>query len=365
MFKIEHTCGNARSGILKTKHGKIKTPFFMPVVTKGASKLLTFPILDELGTQCFISNAYLLYLKPGMEVITETKGYHNFINWKKSIFSDSGGFQLLNPDFLISINNKGVKFRDPFSGDIHFISPEELIKIQNIISSDIAMVLDHLLGPNGTYEEHKIASERTIDWAKRAIENHKNKDQLLFGIVQGGVFKDLRNYCAQEINKLPFDGLAIGGLAIGESKEKMYQAIDYSLEYLDKNRPRYLMGVGSPEDIIISIGKGVDCFDSIYPTKMARHGVVFTNDGQIKIWKGKYKHIYEPLEKECDCPTCKNHTIAYLHHLYRAKEPNAKLLLSIHNIRFMHRLVENARKHIEQGTYDKFQKEFLENYINK
>jgi len=364
MFKIEHTCNNARSGILKTKHGKIKTPFFMPVVTKGAAKYLSFPVLKELGSQCFISNAYLLFLKPGLDVIKESKGYHNFINWNKSIFTDSGGFQLLNKEFLISISDKGVKFRSPFNGDTHFIGPEELIKIQNTIGSDIAMVLDHLLGPNNSYEDHKVATNRTIDWAKRAINNHKNKDQLIFGIVQGGTFKDLRNYCAQEINKLPFDGLAIGGLAIGESKERMYEAIDYSLEYMDKKRPRYLMGVGSPEDIVKSIGKGVDCFDSIYPTKMARHGVIFTNRGQLKIWKEEYKHNYNPIEKDCDCEVCKNHTLAYLYHLYRAKEPNAKLLLSVHNIRFMHRLVERARQNIIAGTYDEFQKEFLESYLN-
>jgi queuine tRNA-ribosyltransferase len=227
------------------------------------------------------------------------------------------------------------------------------------------MVLDHLLGPSCSYKEHKLATQRTINWAKRSLKEHNNKDQKLFGIVQGGTFKDLRNYCAQEINKLPFDGLAIGGLAIGESKEKMYKAIDYSLEYLDENRPRYLMGVGSPQDIVKCVGKGVDSFDSIYPTKMARHGIVFTKYGEINIKKSKYKKQFIPIDKECNCPVCREHTLAYLHHLYRSKEPNAKLLLSIHNIYFLNDLLNKCRKHIEAGDFYKFQKEFLDNYLSK
>ncbi len=364
MFKINNKDqkSKARTGILTTNHGNIFTPFFMPVVTKGAGKYITFKDLKEMNYNCFISNAYLLYLKPGIDLLEETKGYHNFINWGKSIFTDSGGFQLLDPSFLLSIDDKGVKFRSPYNGDKHFISPEKLIDIQNKIGSDVAMVLDHLLGPNESYQAHVIATNRTIDWAKRCFNNHNNKKQLIFGIVQGGTYKDLRNYCAKEINKIGFDGIAIGGLAIGESKENMYKAIDYSLEEIDENKIKYLMGVGSPEDVVISIGKGIDCFDSIYPTKMARHGVVFTTNGPLKIWKQKYKNIHEPLEKECDCYACNNHTISYLHHLYRLKEPNAKILLTIHNLFFMERLIKKAKNAIENNNYEIFQKDFLKKY---
>jgi queuine tRNA-ribosyltransferase len=364
MFKIKNKDKKtkARTGVLKTNHDVINTPFFMPVVTKGAGKYITFKDLKEMDYECFISNAYLLYLKPGLNILEETKGYHNFISWNKSIFTDSGGFQLLDPSFLRSINDKGVHFRSPFNGDKHFISPEKLINIQNNIGSDVAMVLDHLLGPNESYQLHIKATNRTIDWANKCYNNHNNKKQKIFGIVQGGLFKDLRNICAKEINKIEFDGVAVGGLAIGESKENMYKAIDYSLEKIDDHKIKYLMGVGSPEDIVISIGKGIDCFDSIYPTKMARHGVVFTNKGPLKIWKQKYKNIHKPLDKNCNCYTCKTHTISYLHHLYRLKEPNVKILLSIHNLSFIQDLIKKARQKIKEETYDNFTKNFLKNY---
>jgi queuine tRNA-ribosyltransferase len=364
MFKIEKKDKKtkARSGLFKTAHGKIKTPFFMPVVTKGVGKFLTLKDITEINTQCFISNCYLLYLKPGKELLEKTKGYHNFINWKRPIFTDSGGFQLKNPEFFISRNVKGVWFKSPFDGSKHFMSPEKVIEMQNIIGSDIAMVLDDMKDANLSKEEYEIAVEITINWAKRAIKAHKNKKQLLFGIVQGGTYKDLREKCATEISKLPFDGIAIGGLALGESKEKMYKAIDYSLKHLDEDKIKYLMGVGSPEDIILSIGKGVDCFDSIYPTKMARHGHIFTRKGPISLKKGKYKDVFAPIEENCDCSTCKRHTLSYLHHLLRLDEPAVKNLLSIHNVRFLHRLLEDARKEIEKGTFEKFQKSFLKEY---
>lgn len=364
MFKIEKNDKKtkARSGLFKTSHGTIKTPFFMPVVTKGIAKFITLDILEQIKTQCFISNCYLLYLKPGAIILRQANGYHNFINWKKPIFTDSGGFQLKNPEFFISMDDKGVWFRSPFDGSKHFMSPEKVIEMQNIIGSDIAMVLDDMQDANLSKEKYQVAVKRTIDWAKRAIDAHKNKKQFLFGIVQGGTFKDLREECAKEINKLPFDGLAIGGLALGEPKEKMHKAIDSSLKYLDESKIKYLMGVGSPEDIILSIGKGVDCFDSIYPTKMARHGHIFTRKGPINLKKAIYKDVFKPIEQDCDCPTCKRHSLSYLHHLLRLDEPGVKILLSIHNIRFLHKLLEDSRKEIEKGTFDKFQKSFLKNY---
>jgi queuine tRNA-ribosyltransferase len=358
--KDKHT--NARVGKLKTSHGIINTPFFMPVVTKGIAKFITLEDLKKIKTQCFISNSYLLYLKPGADFLKKTKGYHNFINWNKPIFTDSGGFQLKNSDFFISMTNKGVWFKSPFDGTKHFISPEKVIEIQNIISSDVAMVLDDMQDTNQSLEKYTEAVDRTIDWAKRAIAVHKNKKQMLFGIVQGGTYSHLRKKCAKEINKLPFDGIAIGGLALGETKNKMHKAIDDSLKYIDENKIKYLMGLGSPEDIVISIGKGVDCFDSIYPTKMARHGYLFTRKGPILLKKAKWKDVFEPIEKECDCLTCKKHSLAYLHHLFRLNEPTVKFLLTIHNLRFIHKLLEDAREEIKKGTYDKFKKKFLRDY---
>ena len=348
---------------MKTTHGIIKTPFFMPVVTKGIPKFLTLKNLEEINTQCFISNSYLLYLRPGIELLKKTKGYHNFINWHKPIFTDSGGFQLKDPEFFISMSKEGVWFRSPFDGIKHFMSPEKVMKVQNIVASDIAMVLDDMQDANLPKEEYQKAIDNTIEWAERALKAHNNKNQKIFGIVQGGVYKDLRKECAVAINSMNFDGIGIGGLALGESKDKMHRAIDYSLKYLDYEKPKYLMGVGSPEDIVTAIGKGVDCFDSIYPTKMARHGVLFTRKGPINIKKAKWKEVFEPIDKGCDCPTCKNHTLSYLHHLYIIKEPGVKILLSIHNIRFIHRLLEEARKEIENGTFDKFQRQFLKNYL--
>ncbi|MCK9293120.1 MAG: tRNA guanosine(34) transglycosylase Tgt [archaeon] len=352
----------ARIGILETAHGTVKTPFFMPVVTKGIAKFITLNHLDEIKTQCFISNAYLLYLKPGEGLLKKTKGYHNFINWKKPIFTDSGGFQLKNKEFFISMTEKGVWFRSPYDGSKHFMSPERVMELQNIIGSDVGMVLDDMQDANLNRKDYEKAVENTISWAKRAIAVHKNKNQLIFGIVQGGTDRDLREKCAKEINKLPFDGIAIGGLALGESKENMHKAIDYSLENLDESKIKYLMGVGSPEDIILSISKGVDCFDSIYPTKMARHGHIFTRKGPINLKKAKYKVVFEPIERCCDCPTCKRHTLAYLHHLLRQDEPGVKILLSLHNIRFIHKLLEEAREEIEKGNFEEFSKNFLKEY---
>jgi len=362
VFKIVSKSGTARTGILKTAHGIIKTPFFMPVITKGAGKYLTFDILNDVKTQCFISNAYILSLKPGIETIKKAKGYHKFLNWQKSIFTDSGGFQLKDPEFFISLDKKGVNFRDPFSKEKVFLSPERLIEIQNNIGSDIAMILDDMVDANKPKKEYEDAVEITIDWAKRAVKAHKNKKQLLFGIVQGGIYKDLREKCAKEINSLPFDGIAIGGLALGESKENMYKAIDYSLKYIGKEKIKYLMGVGSPEDVVKCIGKGVDCFDSIYPTKMARHGVLFTRKGVLKLGKGKCKNNFGKVDEDCDCYTCRNHSIAYLDHLYRLDESSYKILASIHNVRFMQKLMEDTRKAIEKGRYKEFQKKFLKNY---
>ena len=362
-FTITSQSNSARAGEFRTAHGIIHTPFYMPVVTKGTGKFLTFASLENAKTKCFISNAYLLYLKPGLDTIELAGGYHNFINWQKPIFTDSGGFQLLNPQFLIALSDKGVQFRSPFSGDIHFISPEKLTEIQNKLGSDVAMVLDHVIYPNHTRKEFEVATGRTIAWASRCLETHRNKSQKLFGIVQGGTYLDLRKECAIKINEMGFDGLAIGGLAIGEPKQEMFKAIDASLEYLDKDKLKYLMGVGSPEDMVISIGKGIDCFDSIYPTKMARHGILFTKDGPLKLAKSYNSNLFRPIEEGCDCYACTHHTLAYLHHLYRLGEPTVKFLLSEHNICFINRLMDDSRQAIENGTFDVFQKEFLKRYL--
>jgi queuine tRNA-ribosyltransferase len=311
----------------------------------------------------FISNAYLIYLRPGLDILKKAGGYHKFINWNKPIFTDSGGFQLKDPEFFISLDKKGVWFKNPFSKEKVFLSPENVVEIQNAIGSDIAMILDDMIDANKPKQEYKEAVDITIDWAKRAVVAHKNKNQLLFCIVQGGVYKDLRGKCAKELNELPFDGVGIGGLALGESKDKMYKAIDYSLVHLSENKIKYLMGVGSPEDVVKCIGKGIDCFDSVYPTKMGRHGIIFTREGKIDLKRGIYKTDFSKPDKDCDCYTCRNHTLAYLHHLYKLNEPNSRILNSMHNIRFMQKLVEDARKAIIKGEFKRFQDSFLKDFL--
>jgi queuine tRNA-ribosyltransferase len=367
-FKINQQNSFARTGLLKTAHGKIQTPFFMPVATKGAVKNILHDQLIKMDFECVISNAFINYLKPGLDIIESAKGLHKFMSWDKSIFTDSGGFQLILDHFNPKVTDKGVYLTNPFDKSRELISPEKSVEIQNALGSDVAMVLDHqpLFGKERV--DYLDSTIRTIEWAQRCYKTHienKNKttkNQLLFGIAQGGNHADLRQKCALALNKIGFDGIALGGFGIGEAQKDMFRIIREVKKVLPLNNPTYVMGIGSPLEILGAIANGADCFDSAYPTRMARHGKIFTSNGPIEISKAKHKKSFTPLDKECNCFVCKNHSRAYVHHLFKTYEQNAHILLSRHNIYFIQTLIKNIRTSIQENEFDRFKKSFESGY---
>lgn len=375
MFKISSADGesSARTGELKTAHGIVKTPFFMPVSTKLTIKHISPMELQDMGGRAMITNAYISWLKPGIDVIKEAGGVHKFMNWDHCVFSDSGGFQMLSESFLKEINDKGVRFADPFSGREHFLRPENVINIERELGSDVAMCLDHVAAVKSERSVAEAAMLRTHQWAERCKKFHDQCEQktyygdrqLLFGIAQGGLFKDLREKSAKFIDSLGFDGVALGGLCIGETKTEMAKAVGWQMPYFSEDKPRYLMGVGSPEDIIEAVSRGVDCFDSIYPTQNARHCQLFTNQGMIKLDKGKYKHDRSPIDPECDCYVCRNFSRSYLHHLSRSFEWTHHRYLSYHNVYWLIKFMERLRSAVAKGEFGDFRKEFLSAYSQK
>jgi len=362
MFTLKSESGKARYGELKTTHGKIETPFFMPVATKLAVKLITSKDLEALGLKAIIANAFILYLNPGVKLIEKAGGVHGFMNYSGCIFTDSGGFQMVSDKFLVEINKKWVKFRSPFDQSLHMITPEKDIEIQNSLDSDIAMCLDYMPRSDDKYEDVEESVEITYEWAKRCKQAHKNKKQLLFGIIQGGCFKDLRKKSAGLITSLDFDGYAIGGLGIGESREKMFKAVDVAVSYMPKDKPRYLMGIGTPQDLVKAVGMGVDIFDSCYVTKHSRHEMVFTQNGEIQIGKQKFKEDFSPLDRNCNCMVCRNYTKAYIHHLLKINELSWKRLVTWHNLHFVNNLMKEAREEIKEDRFGRFEKEFFRGY---
>lgn len=379
-FKITHQDGNARVGQLTTKSGVIETPFFMPVLTKATGKYITTDDYNQLGcdpntghyvhAKSIICNSLLLSLRPGTEIIKAAGGVNKFMNHKGISFTDSGGFQASSAFFLLK-SKKGIHFRSPYDNKKIILTPKSAMQIQWDISSDVAMVLDDMTPPGATKEESKIAVDATYRWAKESLEAHKKlrsehgvqnpaDRQLLFGISQGNFFEDLREKSAKQIAELDFDGYAIGGVAIGEPTPEMYKAVNAALPFVPKDKPRYIMGLGTPMDIIEMIGKGIDCFDSIYPTQNARHSSIFTKNGKIYLDKAKHNKDFTPIEEDCKCHTCQNYTKAYLHHLTKIDEPAAHRLKSIHNQYFMQQLVEKAKQAIKEKRYKEFLKETKE-----
>jgi queuine tRNA-ribosyltransferase len=373
MFKIKNTDGAARAGELSTAHGKVKTPFFMPVATKLTVKHVTPMELEEMGVQSIISNAYVTFLRPGLDVVKEAGGVHKFMNFSKCIFTDSGGFQMLSESFLKSIDDKAVVFADPFSNRVERTTPERIIQIEREIGSDVAMCLDHVPQVDASLADASEATRRTHVWAARCKEYHDDheqktlygKRQLLFGIAQGALHRELREKSAKFIDGLGFDGNAVGGLCIGETREAMLQALEWQIPHLSDEKPRYMMGVGSPEDIIEAVSRGVDCFDSIYATQNARHCHVFTRNGTIKLDRGAYKYDTAPLDPECDCYVCKNFTRAYLHHLSRGFEWTHHRYLSYHNVYWVIKFMERLRGALEKGEFEEFRKEFISSYTKE
>ena len=357
---------NGRFGTIETNYGTFETPMFMPVGTKATVKTLTPEELYDMNSGIVLSNTYHLWLRPGEDIVDRAGGLHKFMNYKGPILTDSGGFQVfsLAKNKEKDIKEEGVHFKSHIDGSKLFLTPEKSIEIQNKLDSDIAMSFDECPPYPVTYDYMKKSVERTLRWAKRGKEVHKNPRQSLFGIVQGGEFEDLRRYSALETVKMDFDGYSIGGTSVGEGKDVMYKMIEYSTPYLPEDKVRYLMGVGDPIDIIEGVVRGVDIFDCVLPTRIARHGQAFTRSGKINLNNQKFKEDFTPLEEECDCYTCKNYTKAYIRHLISTDEILGGRLLSIHNIRFLIKLTEELREAIKNDQLLTYREEFLKKYNN-
>ncbi len=372
-FELLSKDGKARRGRIRTPHGVIDTPVFMPVGTQGTVKAMTHKLLEEIGTQIILGNTYHLYLRPGTEIIGEAGGLHSFISWDKPILTDSGGYQVFSlaqgrfgdRKSKVKVSDEGVEFRDHLAGDLHFFTPERVIQIQEIFGSDIIMPLDECVEYPIDKEYAKKALERTLNWLDRSIKAKRREDQALFGIVQGAFFEDLRIEATLRTVERDLPGYAIGGLSVGEPKDIMYPMTELVCEYLPEEKPRYLMGVGKPEDILNAVAVGVDMFDCVVPTRNARTGTLYTSRGVVNIRHEKYKKDFSPLDPECDCYTCRNFSKAYLRHLFVAEEISSYVLNTIHNLRFYLRLMEDIRKAIEEKRFYSFMKEKLERLTNR
>jgi len=362
MFKLIAKDGNARAGILKTTHCNITTPFFMPVATKTAVKYLDARDLEEIGIESIISNAFVLSLRPGIKTIKKAGGINKFMNFKNAIFTDSGGFQKIKDSFYIKSTDKGLHLKSPFDGKKILLTPKKLMHIQNILDSDVAMVIDEMPLHEQSKKEVALAVKRTHKWAQECIKHHKNKKQLLFGIAQGGLYPDLREESAKFISALDFDGYAFGGLAIGEPEKKTYRMINSQVQHFPENKPRYLMGVGSPVQLINAIAAGADCFDSTFPTQNARHNTLFTSKGKLIIKNSRYKNDTSPIDKNCDCYICKNYSRSHIRHLIKMGEANGLRYATYHNIYFLNNLMKQIRKAIKEKRFNKFKKDFIKRY---
>lgn len=353
----------ARTGTIETNHGVIKTPVFMPVGTRATVKAMNNDELKSIGSQIILSNTYHLYLKPGQEIIRKADGLHKFMNWDKPILTDSGGFQVFSLSKTRKITEEGVQFRSHIDGSKHFISPEKSMEIQNDLGSDIMMAFDECVPYPASYEYAEDSMKRTLRWLKRCKDYHKNTDkQNLFGIIQGGMYKDLREYSAKNTIDFDLPGYAIGGLSVGEPRDLMIDLLDFTTDFMPENKPRYLMGVGTPDYLFEAVEHGVDMCDCVLPTRIARNGTALTSKGKLVVKNAKYKDDFSALDDNCDCYACKNHTRAYIRHLLNVDEILGARLLSIHNLRFLIKMMENIRKSIEEDRYLEFKDEFYRNY---
>ncbi len=364
-YTLEKTNGKARAGEIETPHGRIKTPVFMPVGTQATVKTMTPEEVEKLGAEIILGNTYHLYLRPGDDLVARFGGLHKFMNWNEPILTDSGGFQVFSLGALRKIKEEGVYFRSHLDGSKHFISPEKSIDIQNNLGSDIMMVFDEC--PPGLSDRKyvKDSLERTTRWAKRCIEANKNPEkQGLFAIVQGGIYEDLRNQSLEELTEMDenFSGYAIGGLAVGEPREDMYRILDYITPKLPENKPRYLMGVGEPLDMLEAVANGIDMMDCVQPSRIGRHGTVFTKYGRLVVKNAKYSEDARPLDEDCECYACKNYTRGYIRHLFKASEILGQRLATTHNLYFLVNMMKEARKAILEDRFEEFKDEFEKNY---
>jgi queuine tRNA-ribosyltransferase len=362
-FKIikKDNKSKARVGKLTTRHGSVETPYFMAVATKASGKIIG-PDDYNIVADGLICNALILSLRPGVDVIKNFGTIHDFMNYKKTIFTDCGGFQMLRDSFMDGASKKGINFKNPFNGQKFIITPEKIMDIEINIGADAVMMLDDVAPYGASRAKTEESLENTHRWAKECKKYHYDKKQMLYGIVQGGYFADLRKRSAEYINSLDFDGLAIGGVAIGETREEMYAAVNAAMPYLDEKKPKHLLGVGSPDDIVELVALGADTFDSIFPTQNGRHGTLFTFSGKLDLMRGIYTHDKTPIEKDCKCNTCKNYSKAYLRHLLKINEPSGKRYCSVHNLYFMKELMSRTRKSIRNGTFEKFKNEIIDVY---
>ena len=353
----------ARRGRVNTPHGPIETPVFMPVGTAGTVKAMKPEEVRDMGAQIILGNTYHLYLRPGHEVVKAAGGLHKLMNWERAILTDSGGFQVFSLGAMRKISEEGVEFRSHIDGSKHMLSPEKSMEIQNALGSDIMMAFDECAPYPADRNYVKNSLERTTRWLKRCKEYHKNTEQQsLFGIMQGGMYKDLRKQSAEEIVELDLPGYAIGGLSVGEPKEIMYEVMDDCVDYLPADKPRYLMGVGSPDCLFEGVERGIDMFDCVLPTRIARHGMAMTSQGRVNIKNAKYERDFTPLDPNCDCYTCRNYSKAYLRHLFKSDEILSSMLMTTHNLHFLVNTMAGIRKAIEEDRFLEYKKEFYDSY---
>ena len=365
-FKLEKVSGKARACTIKTAHSTIQTPVFMPVGTVGSVKGLDMADMNELlGADIILANTYHMYLRPGDDVVAKMGKLHGFTTYPKSFLTDSGGFQAFSLSDISKPNENGIEFRSHIDGSKHFFTPEKVIDIQHNLGSDIMMILDDLVALPATQERIKVSIERTTAWAQDSIKYFREKqkegvgvDQNIFAIIQGGTDKAFRTKSATELCALDYDGFAIGGLSVGEANQEMYDTVEHTVQYMPEDKPRYLMGVGTPEDLIENIERGVDMFDCVMPTRNARNGTLFTSFGKLNIKGAKFKLDDKPVDEECDCLTCKRYSRAYLNHLFRAREITYFRLATIHNLHYYLTLMKQAREAILADRYAEFKQEF-------
>jgi len=357
-----HRNGLARAGILRTPHGDVHTPVFMPVGTQATVKAMTPEELQMVGAEIILSNTYHLYLRPGHDVVAEAGGLHRFMNWPYPILTDSGGFQVFSLGNLREINDTGVFFRSHIDGSSHVLTPEKAMEIQRALGADIVMTFDECVPYPCSKEEALAAVRRTTMWAERCLAVELGKHQSLFGIIQGSTFRDLREKSAREITSLDFDGYAIGGLSVGEPKDIMFGVLDYTVPLMEDNKPRYLMGVGSPDCLVEGIRRGIDMFDCVLPTRMARNGTVFTSEGRITVRNACFARDFSPLDPACGCYTCSNYSRAYIRHLIKANEILGIRLTTIHNLEFIISMVRRLRKAIIEENFDVVADDLLKPY---
>ncbi|MCO5143981.1 MAG: tRNA guanosine(34) transglycosylase Tgt [Oligoflexia bacterium] len=362
-FELVSESGMARAGVLTTSHSTIETPMFMPVGTLATVKSMTPEDLEKMGARIILGNAYHLYIRPGHELIERMGGLHKFMNWSGSILTDSGGFQVMSLSQLRKISKDGVEFRSHIDGSKHFLSPEKSMEIQKALGSDIVMAFDECVKHPATKDEVEKSLDLTTDWEKRSRAYSLKPHQALFGILQGGMYPDLRKKHFQMMQDIPFDGWAIGGLSVGEPPAMMYEILDSTTPLLPKEKVRYLMGVGTPEDLIEGVRRGVDIFDCVMPTRNARNGTLFTSKGKIHIKNAKYAEDSSPLDENCDCYTCKNFSKSYLRHLFQSGEILGSRLNTLHNLHFYIQLMRRIREAILAKNFDEFRTTFYRSYL--